>query len=174
MSRRGDAVSALAWAVLGAGVLVASWRMDRLTHLGIEPWAAPGLLPGVVGALMIGFAAALGWSAWRARPDDAPAVALAAEPTPAAEADGGSAGLRGAVLAAALCIAFAGLGLGRGLPFATEAAAFVLIFIAAFSWRRWRAERRVGRGLAVAAVVALVSAHAIAALFESVFLVRLP
>jgi putative tricarboxylic transport membrane protein len=32
--------------VFGAAVLVASWRMDRLESLNINPWSAPGLARG--------------------------------------------------------------------------------------------------------------------------------
>ena len=37
----------------------ASWRMDRLEGLNINPWSVPGLLPGLLGALMMLFGAAL-------------------------------------------------------------------------------------------------------------------
>ena len=73
-----------------------------------------------------------------------------------------------------LCVLFAGVTLGHGLPFVVEGAAFIFVFTALFSWPRWRAERRVGRGLAQTLVVAVVASTLISWLFESVFLVRLP
>ena len=48
MSRRDELRSAVAFAVLGAVMLIASWRMDRLVDRGIDPWSVPGLTPGVV------------------------------------------------------------------------------------------------------------------------------
>ena len=162
MSRRGELVDAAIWAVLGSGILIASWRMDRLESLSINPWSAPGLTPGVVGALMLLLALALALQARRA------AAADPAEPAPPA----GS--VRRTFTAATLCVLFAGLTLGRGLPFVVEGAVFVFVFTAIFSWTAWREERRVARGIVQALVVAVLACVSIAWLFESVFLVRLP
>ena len=167
-------------------MLVASWRIDRLENLHINPWSIPGLLPGIVGVLIMLLAIALAWQARRGTPPAAPAAsaalpAAAAGATAAATAPAGSEpeGSRleewGRTLAAAtLCVLFAGVSLGRGLPFMAEAAAFIFLFIAAFSWPQWRAENRQLRGLATTFVTAVVAAACISWLFESVFLVRLP
>jgi len=84
---------ALGWIVFGAAVLVVSWRMDRLENLQINPWSAPGLMPGVLGLLMIVFGAALGLRARRRE----------AQP---AEPDRTS--FPRVLLAAALCVGYAG------------------------------------------------------------------
>jgi hypothetical protein len=81
---------------------------------------------------------------------------------------------RRTLLAGALCLLFAGVTLGHGVPFVVEGAVFVFAFTTFFSWRTWRDEGRVGRGLAQTAVVAVLAAVLISWLFESVFLVRLP
>ena len=164
MSRRGELLSAAFWALLGGAVTVASGRMDRLGDRAINPWSAPGLTPGVVGALILALAALLAWGALRRA--ESPHVPADAAAAPAHTA-------RRTLLAAGLCLLFA-LSLGRGLPFAAVAAAFTFLFISLFSWATWRAERRVARGLAQALVVAVLAALAISWLFESVFLVRLP
>ena len=163
MSRRGELIDAAVWAALGAAILVASWRMDRLEHLSINPWSAPGLTPGVVGALMIVLALALAMPARRAAAPDGTAETA---PPP------GSA--RRTLIAAALCVTFAGVTLGRGLPFVVEGAVFIFVFTSIFSWRSWREEQRVARGASQALVVAVLTSTVIAWLFESVFLVRLP
>ena len=163
MSRRGELIDAAVWAALGAAILVASWRMDRLEHLSINPWSAPGLTPGVVGALMIVLALALAMPARRAAAPDGTAET---SPPP------GSA--RRTLIAAALCVTFAGVTLGRGLPFVVEGAVFIFVFTSIFSWRSWREEQRVARGASQALVVAVLTSTVIAWLFESVFLVRLP
>lgn len=151
------------WAALGAAILVASWRMDRLEALGINPWSAPGLMPGVVGTLMIVLALVLAFQARRAAADDEP---------PAAVPPVGSA--RPVWVAATLCVTFAGLTLGRGLPFVVEGAVFIFVFTTVFSGPTWRESRQVARGLVQALIVAALASTAIAWLFESVFLVRLP
>jgi putative tricarboxylic transport membrane protein len=159
MARRDELLNAGVFAALGAVILIASWRMDRLADRGIDALSAPGLTPGVVGALMIVLSAALAWRSRRQPADDT-------APAP------GSA--RRTLAAIVLCVLFAGVTLGHGLPFAVEGAVFIFVFTAAFSWREWRAEQRIGRGLLQTLAVAVLASAFISWLFESVFLVRLP
>lgn len=171
MQPRGEWLGVAFWAGLGTTVFVAGWRMDRLAHQGIAPWSAPGLLPAVVGALMVAFALVLAAQAWRdgsAAPLEPPGGDDIAQPPD----DGGF--WRGSAVAALLCVLFAGLSLGHGWPFPAEAALFIFAFTTLFSWRTWRAEGGVARRLAQTAAVAAGAALAISWLFESVFLVRLP
>jgi hypothetical protein len=144
----------IAWALFGATVLIASWRMDRLDSLHINPWSAPGLMPGVLGALMLFFGIAL------ALRRGGEVVGVEASP-------------RRTALALVLCVAFAGGLLGRGLPFWLTAAFFLFASILAFrlldreAIPRWR--------LALSsAVIAVCAALVISFVFEDLFLVRLP
>jgi len=162
VSRRAELLTAAAWGAAGTTILVASWRMNRLDDRGISPWSAPGLTPGVVGALMIVLAGVL---ALQARHTEA-----AAEPVPPQEAGA----LRRMLLALALCFGFAGIALGHGLPFVVEGAIFIFVFTTLFSLPVWRAERRIKRGLLQTLAIAVLASSFIAWLFESVFLVRLP
>jgi hypothetical protein len=82
--------------------------------------------------------------------------------------------MRRAGLALLLCVLFAGITLGHGLPFVVEGAVFVFVFTTLFSWAEWRAAGRVARGLAQTLAVAVLASAFISWLFESVFLVRLP
>jgi hypothetical protein len=147
--------------VLGTAILVASWRMDRLATLNINPWSVPGLVPGLLGALMTVFGAALcirGSAAERAT-----------ELAPAAPA-------RRTWLALALCIGFAAGLLGHGLPFWLTAAGFLFVAILAFRWldRDAQAPLRLGALMLSSAAIALVASGAISLLFQEVFLIRLP
>ena len=63
---------------------------------------------------------------------------------------------------------------GRGLPFAVDSAIFIFSFTAVFSWKAWREQGRLARGIVQTAVVAVLAAGGMAWLFQSVFLVRLP
>jgi hypothetical protein len=158
--RRGvDAAYGAGWMVLGAAIFIASWRMDRLANLNINPWSVPGLLPGLLGALMVLFGAVL-----CLRP-----------PAPAGQAP--ATGGRGRVwLALALCGGFACGLLGRGLPFFLTAAGFLFVSILVFRWIDRDPGEPPGLGaLAVSsAVIALAASGAISLLFQKVFLVRLP
>lgn len=157
---RAELADAVFWTALGAAVLVAAWRMDRLTSLGINPLSAPGVVPGLLGALMMLFGAALGLRAMRAR-----------EASHAAVAGTGRAARTACALA--LCIGYAAGLLGRGLPFWLTSAAF--LFVAIFVFRildgdagpRWRTAVE-------SAAIALAAAGAIALVFQQLFLLRLP
>jgi hypothetical protein len=151
---RADRLYGLGWGLFGAAVLVASWRMDRLGSLHINPWSAPGLMPGVLGALMIVFGAALALR----RPE-------------AVEPAGGS--WSRTLLAVALCVMFAGGALGHGLPFWLTSAAFMFAAIFAFRLRDEPDTPRMRMAWSSAAI-AVVAALAISFLFQEVFLVRLP
>jgi Ca2+/Na+ antiporter len=161
--QRADLISAGVFAAAGAAILVASLRMDRLADRGIEVWSAPGLTPGVVGALMIVLSLVLGLQALRA---PAQAAAADAPSEPGAMRRGG--------VALLLCVLFAGITLGHGLTFVVEGAVFIFVFTALFSWREWRAAGRTARGVAQTLAVAVLASAFISWLFESVFLVRLP
>jgi len=172
MSRGAEILGATLWAATGAAIVIASWRMDRLDKLGINPWSAPGLTPGIIGALIVVFAFVLLWRSLRVteEPQAEPRVDTAGEGAPVHPA--GSS--RRTLAAALLCVLFAGASLGHGWPFAVEGALFILVFTAAFSWVAWRSQRRIGRGLAQTLVVAVLASTFVSWLFESVFLVRLP
>ena len=52
-SARADLYGGLFWIALGSAIAVGSWRMDRLEHMGVSFYTAPGLVPGILGLLMI-------------------------------------------------------------------------------------------------------------------------
>jgi hypothetical protein len=169
MTRRADLISAALWGAFGTVVIVASWRLPRLEQMGINPWSVPGLTPGLIGAAIVLIALALALRALR----DAPASGT--QPSDETGIDpASSASLRRSALAALLCLAFAGISLGHGLPFVLEATLFVFVFVCVFSWRAWRAEGRWVRGVVSTLLVAVLSSSFIAWLFSAVFLVRLP
>ena len=156
---RADLGFGLGWAAFGAAVLVASWRMDRLESLHINPWSAPGLMPGVLGALMILFGAAL---AVRAYAQGALGARSAANPM----------SVRRIGLSLLLCFAFGAGLLGRGWPFWLTSFAF--LFVAILAFRTLDGTQLRARLAASTAVIALVAAAVISLVFERLFLVRLP
>ena len=51
--------------MFGFAVLVLSLRMDRLEAQNINPYTIPGLLPGLLGIVMLGLGILLGVRSWR-------------------------------------------------------------------------------------------------------------
>lgn len=169
VSPRTDLRTACAWIALGALIVFASWRMDRLDAQGAELYTAPGLWPGVIGLALAALGGVLLWrSVRRAR----------ATAWDAAEADDAQlVPPRRFALAAAMFFGYALLLVGRGLPFWLGTAAFVTAFV--FMFRR--ADRAVDggagstRGDALLAIACGAStALIVSAVFENLFYVRLP
>ena len=158
-SARADLVSGLAWIAFGAAVIAAAWAMERFESQGATLYSMPGLVPGLLGGMLTllgallcvralkqgALAAAALWPGWNAR-----------------------------LLAAIGAMLIYALGLVGRVPFWLATFVFVAGFVALFEWRE-RGERgeRV-RGLLVALVCGAATSGIVSAVFEQVFLVRLP
>jgi hypothetical protein len=158
-----DRIAGVIWFVFGAAVFYGSWTMDRLASQNINPLTAPGLLPGLLGIGMMAMALVLLSRGRRV-------ASVAGEPPveePATDWKRLSASW-------SLCVLFAGILLGRGLPFWLLAAAFVFIHILLLE-DRYRIEgRSFARRLAEAALVAAATSAFVTYLFQNLFLIRLP
>ncbi len=155
MRGRSDLTDAGVWMALGLAVTVASVRMDRLEDQDINPYTIPGLLPGLLGAVLLMLGALLAMRSLR---------------RPAAAADAPALGLRTA-LVIGLCVVFDTVLVGHGLPFWAASALFVTVSILALG-RRERAFSGLEAGKAAA--IGLGAGAAITAVFQWLFLVRLP
>ena len=142
----------LFWIAVGAAIFYGSWTMDRLANLGVQPYSAPGLLPGALGV----FIAVLGL-AMLARGSHSGAERIE---------------WRRIWLPLALCLAFAGGMVGRGLPFWLAAWIFVAVMIFTLEYRERKAALR---KLAVTALaVGGAASILISLVFQELFLIRLP
>ena len=162
---RADLVSGAVWIVIGIAITIGSWRMDRLESQGVPWFTAPGLVPGIMGAMIV--LAALGITLRalaRMRRSASDGVAAAAPETPFT---------RRAAITIALCLAFAAGAVGR-VPFPIAAATYLFLHIAILQYPERRANGEVARGLLVAAVIAVAVASAVSYIFQEIFLVRLP
>lgn len=163
---RADLVTGLVLTALGAVTAVESYRMPRLEERSIDPWTAPGIVPGMLGFIIavLGIALAL-------RSVAAGALTIKT----ASDIDAGE--TRAArfrfVLCLALCLIYA-IGLVGHTPFWLATGAFVFVFIAAFEWRASDDGRARAIKLAIAAVIAIATAVVVPFVFETLFLVRLP
>ena len=148
-----DRLQGLFWIVLGGAIFYASWTMDRLGSLGVKPFSAPGLLPGVLGVFIVVLGVAM---LIRGR---APSGEEAIE-------------WSRIVLPLVLCLGFAGGMVGRGIPFWLAAWIFVAVMIFTLQYRERK--DRLGKLALVALSVGGVASIAISLVFQELFLIRLP
>lgn len=147
----------LGWVALGAAITLGAWRMDRLESLNIEPWSAPGLVPGVLGLLIVVFGLAMLVS---------PAVAANSDPPESVPW-----GRLSAILALTALFVFGVLG---RLSFIPAAAALMFVWMLMLGVASSPAGQPRLRRLLRPALIAVVAALVIGHLFQDVFLVRLP
>jgi hypothetical protein len=154
---RSDLRGGVGWMVLGLVIALAAWRMERFESMGATLYSAPGMVPGLFGAVLVVLGGALAWRGWRGI-------------VPAGESTEGPGPLLNRRIGWMLLLAlgYAALAVGR-LPFWLATAAFVAAFCALFSEREDRRRR-----LAVALLAGALTALGVVLVFERVFLVRLP
>jgi putative tricarboxylic transport membrane protein len=168
VSARADFLSALVWMVLGFTIVVASWNMDRLESQGAKFYTAPGLYPGIIGAVLSLLGGVLACRACRTHGHRLGATTCRmTAPVRAAWLRLGSFLLFG--------LAYAAGAVGRaGIPFLLATFVFVTGFILLFEWRERRMREQTGRGIAVALAMGAGTAFLVSYVFQEWFLVRLP
>jgi len=149
---KSDTVQGAFWIAAGGAIFYASWTMDRLANLGVKPFSAPGLLPGILGVFIV----LLGI-----------AMLLRGKKQSLAEAIE----WRRLVLPIGLCLGFAAGLVGRGLPFWLAAWVFIAVMIWTLQYRETQAR---GRLALTCVLIAGAAAAAITLIFQEVFLIRLP
>jgi hypothetical protein len=156
-------VGGVFWMVLGVAILVGSLRMDRLESQGVSPYAAPGLMPGLLGISVVLLGGLLARRGWRQGGGRA-AVRTEGE------------GMGRLALVLGLCLLF-DIGLvGHGLPFWAGSSLFVTASILALQHanRRAAGQRLTGRPVAIAALIGVAAGLAVTLVFQGIFLVHLP
>lgn len=158
-----DLISGCVWVTLAAGIMILSWKMDRLAHLQASIYTAPGIVPGLLGLALAIMGLLLILRSVRAG-------AIAESHVP-------SFGFREnwrILTALVLCLTFA-LGLvGSGLPFWLAAAIFIAVFVFVYQFEDRKAAGTLARGAAFASVLGLICGGTIHYVFQDLFLVRLP
>lgn len=152
---KSDTLQGAFWIAVGGAIFHASWTMDRLANLGVKPFSAPGLLPGILGVFIVVLGVAM---LLRGRKRT---VAEAIE-------------WRRLVLPIGLCLGFAAGLVGRGLPFWLAAWGFVAVMIWTLQYQERKARGELRRLAALSLSIALAASVAISLVFQEVFLIRLP
>jgi hypothetical protein len=163
---RGDLKDAACWIAFGAAVLIGSITMDRLEQQHINPYTAPGLLPGLLGIMMILLGGVLVLRSLGRG-------ALHRAPPPSAH---DSERWRRIWVVAALCLGYGIVLIGHGLPFWLASTIYVTASILIIQrMSRDPAQRRQTPRAWAKALTIGVSASVITHLvFQEFFLVRLP
>ncbi len=162
---RTDLKEGLAWCAFGVAVLIGSLTMDRLAEQGVPIYAAPGLLPGLLGIVMILFGGA---------------VAARRKPIPVTKEEMELRRYRlqpgRLALVTGLCLIYSVLLIGRGLPFWLASALFVStsILVLQHPQRKAAGRRLDARAFGFALVVGLGAGILATLVFEEFFLVHLP
>jgi putative tricarboxylic transport membrane protein len=163
---KADFITGLVLIALGAAALIASIEMPRFEERAINPYTVPGLVPGVLGAVILVLGTALlvraaragGWRLVEGREG----------PRWWAEA-----GVQRLGLSIVLCVGYAAGLVGR-VPFWLATFVFVALFVAVFEWPQAATGSERARRIGIALVLGAVVSAAVTRVFQEVFLVRLP
>lgn len=171
-SPRADLVAAALWIAFGAAVAIGAWRMDRLERLNINPYQAPGLVPGLLGALIVLLGVALALRSVRR--------GALGSTGPMNDIDdravrSGQGEWRHMAAVFALTLAYALVLVGIGLPFWLGTFVFITAFVGLLDRERQAGLGRSPRAQWTRASVYGAAWSAIVTLsFQHIFLVRLP
>jgi hypothetical protein len=164
---RGDLKDAACWIALGVVVLIGSVTMDRLEQQHINPYTVPGLLPGLLGIMMMLLGGVLALRSLGRG-------ALRLAPTPPSADDGER--WRRIWVVTALCLGYGIVLIGHGLPFWLASTIYVMASILIMQrMSRDPAQRRQTARAWIKALTIALSASVITHLvFQEFFLVRMP
>jgi putative tricarboxylic transport membrane protein len=162
---RADLIAGAVLALLGVMVVYWSWTMPRLENRGVPPMTVPGLVPGVLGAILAGLGGVLALRSLPALGDSA-GWRHFARTLAGVEA-------RRATAVVALVLLYA-LGLVGLVSFWLATALFVLAFVLVFEVWLAAPSRPLGRSLLTGALQAAIVGAVVVLVFERGFLVRLP
>ena len=164
---RSDLEGGVGWMVLGGAILIASVRRDRLEEQHINPYTIPGLLPGLLGIVMLMLGFLLAVRSWR-RGGLLPGVGETMQERWVAT--------KRIVMVLALCATFAVILVGHGLPFWVAGASFVTVAILTLqhAQRVTEGHKLTLRKVLTTALIGLGAGLMITFVFQEIFLVRLP
>lgn len=164
---RADLHDAIGWVVLGAAIVIASWRMDRLAAQNVNPLTVPGLVPGLLGIGMVIVGVIMGLRSW----ERGALVQAIAPMTPNQRQR-----RKRALLATLLCCGYSLVLIGHGLPFWLASTIYVTGSILVFDRiSSDPVKRQINvHAIVKALIIGGLSSVVVWLVFERLFLVRLP
>lgn len=165
--RKADFLSSVGLMIFGITVTVLSWRMPRLEEKDINPYTAPGTVPGALGVILlvlalIMFVRTVRQGGFLPRFSAQGFKSLAK-----------SEGILRLGVALLLCLVYA-LGLIGRLPYPLATFLFVFAFVLSFDLKFDAVEGGKRRIILTALLQAVITSCVISAAFQYLFLVDLP
>lgn len=161
-----DFYTSLVLILLGVVVVAESLRMPRLENLGVNPYTVPGIVPGILGAIIALLGLMMLVRSSRAKTQTTDATTNVTEGLK-------SESTRRLGLTLLLTLGYAAFLVGN-LPFWLATLIFIFLFIALFEWQSEATSAQKLRTLGIALLQAVLVAAAVTFVFERIFLVRLP
>ena len=162
---RADLLGGIGWIAFGLAIVAGALAMDRFESVGATLHTMPGLVPGLLGAVIALLGLALSVRAIRA----GAIGGLSSSWSPDAER---RASMKRASVATVLALVYT-LGLVGHVWFPLATVLFVFAFIMVFDVSPDK-PRPLRRRALIAAIVAIATSAIVSLVFEQVFLVRLP
>lgn len=164
---KADFVTSLVLLAFSVAVILLSIDMPRLEHRDINPWTVPGIVPGMIGAViglmsLVLLGRSLRQGGFRLGITREKIGEAISHPQ-----------VRRATVTILFCLFYA-FGLVGLLPYPVATFLFVFIFIVLFEYNRSLPARGQGKMFFKAFIEAALVSAAVSSLFAYVFLVRLP
>ena len=164
---KADLVTGLVLIIFSLTMIEESWRMPRLEQLGIHPLSVPGLVPGLLGVVLLLLGTILTVRSFRR---GGHRLGITRENTLRTIREPGNLRLLGTLV---LCIGYATVMIGN-MPYWLATGIFTFLFVAIFEWRRGATPRARLRSLVIATIIAVAVSSAVTWVFAELFLVTLP
>jgi hypothetical protein len=164
---RADFITSLILIAFGCSVLITSLRMPRLEEQQVNPFSVPGLVPGLLGAIIAFLGVVL---LVRSILRKGYQLSVTGETTRGfikAETT------RRFALTILLSVIYA-LGMLGRMPYPLATALYIFAFIVIFEYRRGQSFMSQWKRVAMAALIALIVSAAVTGVFRYAFFVTLP
>lgn len=164
---KADLITGLLLIIFSLTIIEESWRMPRLEQLGVHPSSVPGLVPGMLGVILLILGAVLTVRSFRR---GGYRLGINREGLVRTLLLPGNLHL---LVTLVLSIGYASFMIGN-MPYWLATGLFTFSFIAVFEWRPDADRRARVRALAIAAIIAIAVSWIVTWTFANLFLVTLP